>query len=32
MIGWLDPRRLPVYVLLPRAEYEARRVAWGLPF
>ena len=31
LIAWLNPRRLPVYVLLPRAEYEARRVAWGLP-
>jgi L,D-peptidoglycan transpeptidase YkuD (ErfK/YbiS/YcfS/YnhG family) len=31
LIAWLDPRRLPVYILLPRAEYEARRVAWGLP-
>lgn len=30
-IAWLDPRRLPVYVLLPRAEYEARRAGWGLP-
>jgi len=31
LIAWLNPRRLPVYVLLPRAEYEARRVSWGLP-
>ena len=31
MIAWLNPRRLPVYVLLPRAEYETRRAAWGLP-
>ena len=31
LIAWLNPRRLPVYVLLPRAEYEARRSAWGLP-
>jgi L,D-peptidoglycan transpeptidase YkuD (ErfK/YbiS/YcfS/YnhG family) len=31
LIAWIDPRRLPVYVLLPRAEYEARRSAWALP-
>ena len=31
LIAWLNPRRVPVYVLLPRAEYEARRVAWGMP-
>jgi L,D-peptidoglycan transpeptidase YkuD (ErfK/YbiS/YcfS/YnhG family) len=31
LIAWLNPRRVPVYVLLPRAEYEARRAAWGLP-
>jgi len=31
MIAWLDPRQLPVYVLLPRAEYEARSAAWDLP-
>jgi len=31
LIAWLNPGRLPVYILLPRAEYEARRAAWGLP-
>jgi L,D-peptidoglycan transpeptidase YkuD (ErfK/YbiS/YcfS/YnhG family) len=31
LIAWLNPRRVPVYVLLPRAEYEARRTAWDLP-
>jgi L,D-peptidoglycan transpeptidase YkuD (ErfK/YbiS/YcfS/YnhG family) len=31
LIAWLNPRRLPVYVLLPQAEYDARRAAWGLP-
>ena len=31
LIAWLNPRRLPVYILLPRAEYEQRRAAWGLP-
>ncbi len=31
MIAWLDPRRQPVYVLLPRAEYEARRRTWEMP-
>lgn len=27
----LDPKRRPVYILLPRAEYLARRAAWRLP-
>jgi L,D-peptidoglycan transpeptidase YkuD (ErfK/YbiS/YcfS/YnhG family) len=27
----LDPAERPVYVLLPRAEYQALAVAWGLP-
>ncbi|MFN0128504.1 MAG: L,D-transpeptidase [Verrucomicrobiales bacterium] len=31
LIAWLNPRQVPVYVLLPRAEYAARREAWGLP-
>lgn len=31
LIAWVDPHQLPVYVLLPRAEYEKRRSAWGLP-
>jgi L,D-peptidoglycan transpeptidase YkuD (ErfK/YbiS/YcfS/YnhG family) len=31
MIRWLDPRRLPVYILLPRSEYERLRGPWELP-
>ncbi|HEX2189192.1 MAG TPA: L,D-transpeptidase family protein [Longimicrobiaceae bacterium] len=30
-LRWLDPALAPVLVQLPRAEYEARRLAWGLP-
>lgn len=29
--GWLDGAAAPVLVQLPRAEYERRREAWGLP-
>lgn len=31
MIRWLDPARLPVYILLPREEYASRRRSWALP-
>ena len=31
LIGRLDPARKPLYVLLPKAEYAARRVKWKLP-
>lgn len=31
LIAWLDPAQRPVYVLLPKAEYAARREAWKLP-
>lgn len=31
IIRWLDPKAHPLYVLLPRSEYLARQVAWGLP-
>lgn len=31
LIAGIDPARRPVYVLLPKAEYEARRAAWKLP-
>lgn len=31
MLGWLDPRRKPVFVLLPVAEYERLRLQWLLP-
>lgn len=31
MIRWLRPEKKPHYVLLPKAEYERVRKAWGLP-
>ena len=31
LIASLDPKAAPVYVLLPRAEYDALASAWGLP-
>ncbi|WP_123770636.1 L,D-transpeptidase family protein [Vulcaniibacterium tengchongense] len=31
LLGWLDPRRRPVFVLLPQAEYGRLRHAWDLP-
>lgn len=30
-IAWINPERQPLYVLLPEAEYAARRDAWKLP-
>jgi L,D-peptidoglycan transpeptidase YkuD (ErfK/YbiS/YcfS/YnhG family) len=31
LLGWLDKRRDPRFVLLPRAEYARLRAAWQLP-
>lgn len=31
LIAWVDPKQHPVYVLLPKAEYEKHRKAWDLP-
>lgn len=31
LFGWLNPEARPLYVLLPRNEYDALRAAWGLP-
>ena len=31
LLGWLDPARRPVFVLLPQKEYERLKRAWGLP-
>ena len=31
LLGWLQPAAQPLYVLLPRAEYQARLKSWGLP-
>ena len=31
LIAWIDPGKQPVYVLLPEAEYQAKKAAWKLP-
>jgi L,D-peptidoglycan transpeptidase YkuD (ErfK/YbiS/YcfS/YnhG family) len=31
LIAWIDPTQEPLYVLLPKSEYEAKRPAWKLP-
>ncbi|MDN3987910.1 M15 family metallopeptidase [Zwartia vadi] len=31
IMSWLDPDKRPLYVLLPRAEYQKYQAAWGLP-
>lgn len=31
LLAWLDPRKMPVFVLLPRDEYARLRAAWNLP-
>lgn len=31
LVANIDPARKPVYVLLPQAEYQAKRAAWKLP-
>lgn len=31
LIAWLDPTRKPIYVLLPRAEYQRLKGPWKLP-
>lgn len=31
LLAWLDPRRHPVFVLLPQAQYTRLRKAWHLP-
>lgn len=31
LVGWLDPPRKPVFVLLPVTEYERLQLPWGLP-
>jgi hypothetical protein len=31
LVAALDPARQPMFVLLPRAEYEALAPVWGLP-
>jgi zinc D-Ala-D-Ala dipeptidase len=31
LLGWLDPRQLPLLVQMPEAQYEQVRSAWGLP-
>jgi L,D-peptidoglycan transpeptidase YkuD (ErfK/YbiS/YcfS/YnhG family) len=31
LIAWIDPGRNPIYVLLPEAEYAAKKAEWKLP-
>ncbi|MGJ8724192.1 MAG: L,D-transpeptidase family protein [Roseibacillus sp.] len=31
LIKWVDPKRNPVYILLPQSEYMAKRLQWKLP-
>jgi len=31
LVAWIDPTKLPVYVLLPTSEYKAKRIPWKLP-
>mgnify|MGYP006139374867 CR=1 FL=1 len=31
LLGWLDPERKPVFVLLPEAEYRRLQYGWHLP-
>lgn len=31
LLGWLDPKKHPVLVQLPEAEYGRFRAAWSLP-
>lgn len=31
LLGWLDPAKHPLFVLLPRAQYQRLREAWQLP-
>ncbi len=31
LISWVDPNKQPIYVLLPEAEYQAKKAEWKLP-
>ncbi len=31
LIAWVNPDKQPLYVLLPEAEYQAKKAAWKLP-
>lgn len=31
LLAWLDPKQEPIFVLLPRAEYERAQTKWRLP-
>ncbi len=31
MISWINPDKRPIYIVLPKAEYEKRRHDWKLP-
>ncbi len=31
LLAWLDPRKSPVLIQMPRAQYTEERAAWGMP-
>jgi hypothetical protein len=31
LLLWLDPKKRPVFVVLPQAQYDAKQKEWGLP-
>ncbi|MGJ8697261.1 MAG: L,D-transpeptidase family protein [Verrucomicrobiaceae bacterium] len=31
LVGWIDPTKKPIYILLPQSEYTAKRAMWKLP-
>jgi len=31
MIAWINPEKRPIYIVLPKAEYDKRRTEWKLP-
>jgi len=31
LIAWVDPTKRPLYITLPKAEYDKKRTAWKLP-
>ena len=31
LIQWVDPKKNPVYILLPKSEYAAKKTTWKLP-
>ena len=31
LLAWLDPKKMPVFVLLPKDQYARLRTSWKLP-